>query len=113
MKTKLDYLELCGKTYARTKSLLVDSLFNPGGTCSGMFRVTGNGILFMNPDGSPFAFLVANRHRERFFVTARKREKGIWYMFSLCDCDELQLGLPDSLSAQHEIAATTWNKATA
>lgn len=109
---KPDYLTMCGLTYARSKTLLVDTLFRPEGTASGFFHVAKNGILFSDPSGEPFAFLVANRHNERFFVSCSKSKADgdqIRYMFSTSSLDEKRLNLPESYMARHDLARDTWN----
>ena len=99
--------------FVRKNSQITDTLFLPGGTASGTFKVTAAGILFSNLQGEPFAFLVANRHGERFFVSCSRSEPDggrIRYLFSTMTCDEKYLGLPDSLMARHELAETLWNQ---
>ncbi len=98
--------------FVRKASQITDSLFIPGGTASGTFKVKSNGILFHKPDGAPFAFLVANDHGERFFVSCSRSEPdggSIRYMFSTSTKDEEFLGLPDSHYGQHEVATAIWD----
>ncbi len=96
MKTQAlpDYLTVGSTKFARTPALLTESLFHAGGTANGIYKATKKGVLFMKPDGSPFAFLVANKHGERFFVSCHRQEDGrIRYMFSTCGLDEIHLGI--------------------
>jgi hypothetical protein len=108
---KPDFLTMCGITYARTENLLVETLFQPEGTASGFFHIAKNGILFSDLQGNPFAFLVANRHDERFFVScSRSKPDGglIRYMFSTCTIDEKRLNLPDGYTDRLNLARDTW-----
>lgn len=107
-----DILRTSGTTYfVRKASQLTASLFNPGGTACGTFKPTSRGILFSNLQGEPFAFLVANRHGERFFVScSRSTPDGgrTRYLYTTMTQDERTLGLPESLMAQHDLAETLW-----
>ena len=98
--------------FVSSHKLLVASLFQSPRTASGLFKVKKNGILFLGGDGTPFAFLVANRFGERFFVSCRKNElgKGIRYFFSIMDADEKRLGMPESIQGKHAIASRLWNE---
>ena len=98
--------------FVSSPKLLVESLFQSPHTASGIFKVRKNGILFLSGDGTPFAFLVANRFGERFFVSCRKNElgKGIRYFFSIMDADEKRLGMPESIQGKHAIASRLWNE---
>lgn len=105
------YLRVGSATFARTPALLTESLFNAGGTASGMFRVRKGGILFLSGKGEPFAFLVANRHGERFFVSCSRHDNGkIVYAFGLGSGDESALGLSGmGYSAQGAEASRVWD----
>lgn len=99
--------------FVSSNKLLVESLFKSSQTASGVFKVRKNGILFFGGDGNPFAFLVANRFGERFFVSCRKNElgKGIRFFFSLMESDEKRLGvLLSSRHSMHAIASRLWNE---
>jgi len=98
--------------FVSSSKLLVESLFKSPQTASGVFKVRKNGILFLGGDGNPFAFLVANRFGERFFVSCRKNElgKGIRFFFSLTVSDEKRLGMPERLSERHSIASRLWHE---
>ncbi|MFV3332748.1 hypothetical protein ACNFIA_17550 [Pseudomonas sp. NY15437] len=60
---------------------------------SGFYTKRAGGILFYGLDGQPFAFLVANKHRERFFVTAHQTVEGLRYMFCTTHCSDRMLGI--------------------
>lgn len=82
--------------FVPTASAFTDSLFNAGGTAAGLYRIRKNGVLFMRPNGDPFAFLVANPRQQAFFVTATKSEPDggrIRYMYGLCDWHAEALGV--------------------
>lgn len=110
-----DYLAVGTTKFARTQSLLAASLFHSGGTSSGCFKVTSKGVLFMLPDGSPFAFLVANRHGERFFVSCSRQSDGrVRYMYSTALRDEARLGLAGmGYAAQGAEAVRVWDSVAA
>ena len=98
--------------FVSSPKLLVESLFQSPQTASGIFKVRKNGILFLGGDGTPFAFLVANRFGERFFVSCSKNEnpKGIRYLYSLMDSDKLKLGLNGiGYKNELEIASRVWD----
>jgi len=80
--------------FARNEKALVATLFNASGTASGLFRVRKNGVLFMSPDRSPFAFLVANPNQSQFFVSASRQSDGrTRYSFGLSTVDAVRLGV--------------------
>jgi len=103
-----------GVRFVRTASLLVDSLFNAGGTASGLFKVRKHSVLFMRPNGEPFACLVANRGHSPFFVSCSMvpQEGGksaLYYSYGLTDADRAALGLSAlSYSAESDEAARVW-----
>ena len=101
--------------FVSSAKLLVESLFKSPRTASGIFKVRKNGILFLGGDGNPFAFLVANRFGERFFVSCSKNEnpKGIRYLYSLMDSDKLKLGLNGlGYMNELEVASRVWDDAS-
>jgi hypothetical protein len=62
---------------------------------AGTFKKRKWGILFLE-NAIPFAYMVANKHGERFFVTCSLQDDGrIRYMFGLADSDKVKLGLAD------------------
>ena len=101
--------------FVSSAKLLVASLFKSPRTASGLFKVRKNGVLFLGGDGTPFAFLVANRFGERFFVSCSKNEnpKGIRYLYSLMDSDKLKLGLNGlGYMNELEVASRVWDDAS-
>ncbi len=105
-----DFLTVGTTKFARTPALLTASLFEGGGTANGTFKVRKDGVLFLNAKGEPFAFLVANRHGERFFVSCSKREGGIFYMFGLADSDASLLGISSlGYKARGDEAIRVWD----
>ena len=97
-------------SFVARESLLVNTLFSQGGTANGLFKLRKRGVLFMKPNGDPFAFLVSNPHQSRFFVTCSRIEDGrIRYMFGLSsECKNL-LGLAGySHMAEAEEAERVW-----
>ena len=89
---------------------LIDTLFQPVGTASGLFKIQKRGVLFMRPDGSPEAYLVANREHEEFFVSCSRQPDGrIWYLHSTCSLTEDFLGISGmSWSEQRRTARRVW-----
>lgn len=97
--------------FVKSGKALVDTLFQTKGTASGTYKIQKSGVLFMKPTGEPFAFLVANRHNERFFVTcSRQADCRIRYMHSLCDTGQTLLGLSGVTYIQlYETAERVWD----
>ncbi len=82
--------------FAANARLLVDSLFNAGGTASGTFKARERAVLFSDGKDEPFAALVANPGQSRFFVSCSRSEADggrVRYMFGLADSDAIKLGL--------------------
>lgn len=98
--------------FVKSAKELVDTLFTPPRTASGTYKLRSNGILFFKPTGEPFAFLVANRHNERFFVTCSRQEDGkLRYMHGLSTSDEQYLGIADlSFSQDMALARRVWDE---
>ncbi len=95
--------------FARSKAALVDTLFHPvnGRTANGYCVKRKGGVAFHKPDGEIFAFLVCNRHGERFFVSVGTNgaEQTV-YMHSTSSADEARLGLAGlRYLAQHDEAS--------
>ena len=86
-------LTINGKQYAATDAEFTASLFNAGGTAYGYYKAKKTGVLLMDMQKMPFAFVVNNRHGEQFFVSARPEGNKIRYMFSTTAQDEATLGL--------------------
>ncbi len=94
--------------FVASKAAVVDSLFRPvnGRTASGFYKTRKTGVAFHKADGALFAFLVCNRHGERFFVSASTDSGRPRYMFSTSTPDEERLGIAGlGWTAQHDEAA--------
>jgi hypothetical protein len=108
-------LQVGSAYFVASPALLVDSLFNAGGTAAGTFKAYANRVVFSNPKGEPFAALIANPGQGRFFVTCHRcPESGnrIRYMFGLSDLDAVSLGIAAlRYSAQCEEADRVWDAA--
>lgn len=96
--------------FARSASALVDTLFAPGGTASGMFKLRKHSVLFRRPDGEAFACLIANPGQSKFFVTAFKLADGVTrYSYGLTDESKRLLGLESlTYSQQADEASRVW-----
>ena len=106
-------LTIAGRRYAKNNAEMVDSLFHAGGTCSGQYRTRKGGILLLNLQGKPFAF-IANGRKQRessglcWFVTASSYDGRTFYMQGLAEYTERELGIESlSYSAQHDLASAT------
>ena len=102
-----------GKLYAANDKEFISTLFQTGGTAYGYYKVKKNGILLMDMQKIPFAFVVNNKHGEQFFVSCIKQEDGrIRYFYSTTGRDETILGL-DKLGymAGLELARNVINQA--
>lgn len=86
-------LTINGKQYAANDKEFTASLFNANGTAYGFYKAKKNGVLLMDMQKTPFAFVVNNRHNEQFFVSCGTREGRIFYLHSTTAKDEEILGL--------------------
>ena len=100
------------KRFAPSAAAMVDTVFNPGGTADGFYKVRKNGVAFHKPNGDIFAFLVANPGQSQFFVTADKhKETGkVYYMYGLADGDKARLGLTGGIFGEFNTAEEVWQK---
>ena len=100
--------------FVASSKAITDTLFAPidGVTAKGFYRKTRGGIRFHDCRGEAFAFLVANRYGERFFVSCSKDVKGrFFFMFGLSEKDGYKLGISDlSCSAEAELASRLWDQ---
>ena len=93
-----------GLRFAPSAKLVVNSLFNPGGTDAGHYKRIKNGIQFFIGN-EPRLFLVANKYGERFFVTCSRQSDGrIRYAYSTSAIEEKSFGLPERFLAKRELA---------
>lgn len=108
-----DLININGAKFARNDAAFTETLFDKDGTACGMFKVRMRGVEFMKPNGELFAFLVANKHGERFFVSAYKIDGKKWYMHSTTDEAEKLLNL-EGLGYLDKIllARETWEEVT-
>ena len=111
-------LPVGARLFAPSASALVDTLFVPSdrpngqkGTADGIYSVRKRGVMFKRPDGSPFAFLVANPGQSQFFVTAFLFNGRTHYMRGgLTDESKRLLGLDGmTYSQQADEAARVWD----
>ena len=106
-------LNINGAKFARNDSAFTETLFDRDGSACGLFKVRKRGIEFMKPCGELFAFLVANKYGERFFVSARKVENKKRYMYSTTSETDKLLNLSKIGScAKTELASEIWESAT-
>jgi hypothetical protein len=60
---------------------------------SGFYTHSKRGVTFFDLTGSPFAFLVAHRPGERFFVSCGMTSEGLRYLHSTSSIDDAKLGI--------------------
>lgn len=82
-----------GKKWIPTAKVVAESTTNGDAEINGYYRRGPGGVSFYELDGKLFAFLVTNKHRERFFVTASDSSDGVRYMFSTCSITQRKLGI--------------------
>ena len=100
--------------YVSEKKEIVKTLFQPGGTASGHFKVRKKGIAFYDLKGKICLFLASHDYAP-FFVSACEIEtsKGLKerFMFSTSSFDDGRLGLDKMrLLELNEFAQNTWNE---
>lgn len=102
-KATVDRLDVGNTYFVRTQEQLAESLFSPGGTASGLFKIRpGKGVLFMEPNGEPIAFLYAHRPFEQGVVTCSRGEDGrLFYMFGMCTHTARRMGLEEIEAKGH------------
>ena len=93
-----------GKKYAKNDTEFVDSLFHTDGTCVGYYQKVSNGIRLMTMKKMYFAFLVSNKHNEKFIVSMGQTSDGKpFYMYGLNSNDAIYLGVSEmSRQAQYD-----------
>lgn len=98
-------LNINGLKFAKNKAEFLDSLFAPGGSAVGTYRKLKGGIQLFKATGELFAFIVANKYGEYFFVSATMKEGRAWYNLGLSSKDHEFLRLAGlSYSTEREIA---------
>lgn len=76
----------------------------------GYFKVRRRGVVFFDASKREFAFLVANKFNERFFVTCARRDGRLWFMHALSEGDAARLGLAGlGLGETRQLAETLWS----
>lgn len=90
------------RKYAKNDTEFVDSLFKSGSTCAGYYQRISNGIRMMTIKKEYFAFLVSNKHNERFIVSMGCRDGKPYYMYGLNSSDAIALGVDQMTSGQIE-----------
>lgn len=106
MKTKKKpTIVINGRKYAPSLSAFLETLFQTNGTASGEYRVLKGGILLLDLQQQPFAFVV-NRGIGKWIVTATRDEKGrTVYMQGLSSLTANRLGMPENmLNASQKLA---------
>jgi hypothetical protein len=110
MKTKLpSCISVNGRKFARTSADFVASLFDTEGkpaTCTGFYKARKWGVLLLDAKQQPFAFIVGNKHKEYFIVTAFQTAEGIRYMHSTTAHTRAVLGLDDLTDRMERELAT-------
>lgn len=104
--TAMSVITVNGKKFAKTAKDFASSHTDSSGPCIGFYRKRGNGVLLMDEQQNPVAFVVNNRHGEQFFVTASNDADGrTWFMFSTTHATEEFLGLTGLSYSQKSGAA--------
>jgi hypothetical protein len=80
-----------GKKYAKNDAEFTSSLFDAGGTCSGFYKRTKNGIRLFNMQREPLAFIVTNESRY-FLVNMGEALGKLFYQYSIGDLQLNKLG---------------------
>ncbi len=78
---------------------LVDTLFTPGGTADGEYKIKADGVLVSDHQG-PRVFIKFNGSNP-FVVSCSAKARGVWYSFGLSERDRVWIGLSKSLVDQH------------
>jgi|SRR5580692_5587674 hypothetical protein len=99
-------LTIAGKKYAKNNTEMTESLFHTGGTCSGYYKVRKHGVLLMDLQSKPFAF-IADQLSGQWFVTAGYADNGkLIFMQGLAEYTEKQLGIDGYSYGEQKDAAT-------
>lgn len=103
-------ITVCGRKYASDEAAFVGTLFETGGTAAGYFKAMKRGVLLMDMQRKPVAFVVVGKDAP-YIVTAGgiaggKHEGRTFYMQGLSMLTERALGLPPGdYRAEREEAA--------
>lgn len=101
-------IQVNGQAFARAPRVRAGTPLTPLGGTAGWYKPGVNGVLLMNPDGTPFAF--ASRNGGGFLVSAHMYDGRVRYMFSMTSRDEERLGAT-TMRDSHEIARAVLNQA--
>lgn len=84
-----------GAFFSSSKQSAVESVFNPGGTAAGYYKVKKNGVMFFDMQDKPVIFLCnIPQNTNPFFVTCYKTEQGqIRYSYAMTSKEEKLTGL--------------------
>ena len=81
-----------GLQFAKNSDELVSSLFNAGGTASGIYKQSKNGTKLYMPNGELFAYVIHNSRQGYFAVSAGMNNGKPFYMHALSSSAEKYLG---------------------
>lgn len=103
--------------YVPSRAAIVDSLFTPGGTASGHYKVGKHGVTFYDIQGNPEFFLAAHRSNKFFVSCHRVQISGknrTRYLYALDSLTEAKLGI-DKMGHCHEhnFAESVWQSVKA
>jgi hypothetical protein len=83
-----------GINFAKNDNEFTSSLFVKGATCRGYYKATKRGIQLLDMQENLFAFIVNNKHSEKFVVSCLRMANGkIRYMHSTTIPCNIWLGL--------------------
>lgn len=99
-------IDINGRIFVKDQASIRTSAADGCTEISGFYRILKYGVLLLDKERIPFACIVNNRHRERFFVSAHRTPDGkTRYLYGLMLCTEKRLGLDTlSNSDQHDLA---------
>ena len=101
-----------GKTFAKNTNEFTSSLFNPGGTCSGFYKKTANGVRLYDLDNKLTGFLVNSKRGHNFVVSAGINSDGkAFFMNGASSTLEKWLGI-EGMTITNESDAITAALAT-
>lgn len=86
-------ININNKYYAKNNAEFVSQLFDKSlPRFEGTYKVLKGGIKLFNEKGELFAFIVNNKYKENFFVSASIQNGKPWYSSGLNLVDEAKLG---------------------
>ena len=104
MKHEPHMITAFGRTFAPNARALANSLFTPGGTAAGTYRIvhSGRGILFRRANGDAwFAVAVGRGETEPLVISWREQGGKSRYFYSLSDSDSKELGCRDHEESEY------------